>query len=65
MPACFSEQGGPIRRGGVLRCNDPEKFHGTFEQEAAARAVHNLNQLRTVRRAAVDPDGGDEGKDGC
>src|ERR1700720_3622335 len=76
--------------------NDPEKFHGTFEQEAAARAVngrvsaanirqaspgervymavgdlfeaaevHDLSEVRAARRAAVDPGGGDEGKDGC
>src|ERR1700730_10117758 len=27
--------------------------------------VHDLNEVRTARRAAVDPGGGDEGKDGC
>jgi hypothetical protein len=31
----------------------------------AAAEVHDLNEVRLVRRAAVDPGGGDEGKDGC
>jgi hypothetical protein len=30
-----------------------------------AAEVHDLNEVRTARRAAVDPGGGDEGKDGC
>jgi hypothetical protein len=31
----------------------------------AAAEVHDLNEVRTARRAAVDPGGGDKGKDGC
>ena len=30
-----------------------------------AAEVHDLNEMRTARRAAVDPGGGDRGKDGC
>ena len=30
-----------------------------------AAEVHDLNEVRIARRAAVDPGGGDEGKDGC
>ena len=30
-----------------------------------AAEVHDLNEVRTARRAAVDPGGGDKGKDGC
>ena len=30
-----------------------------------AAEVHDLNEVRTARCAAVEPGGGDEGKDGC
>ena len=49
----------------IREASPGERVHMAVGDLFEAAEVHDLNEMRTARRAAVDPGGGDEGKDGC
>jgi hypothetical protein len=49
----------------IREASPGERVYMAVDDLFEAAEVHDLNEVRTARRAAVDPGGGDKGKDGC